>query len=179
MGNWTLQRRHPRRHPPHSGAKVACSRSPIYLFTTPIQVFTMPIWAFTIPIQVFTMIRGCCSRWTDLGVHDGPKHAFLVFFGFRCALVGYLIHRSTFLPRTIGVLMAFAGLGYVMLLWPPLVNYVSPFNLVLAAPGELSLVLWLLVVGVNVERWKEQASAARECGSPRAIENREGDLRGE
>ena len=33
-----------------SGAKVACSRSPIYLFTTPIQVFTMPIWVFTIPI---------------------------------------------------------------------------------------------------------------------------------
>ena len=102
-------------------------------------------------------------------------NVFLVFFGFRCALVGYLIHRSTFLPRSIGVLMAFAGVGYVMLLWPPLVNYVSPFNLVLAAPGELSLVLWLLVVGVNVERWKEQASAAREWGSPRAIEDREGN----
>jgi len=83
---------------------------------------------------------------------------FLVFFGFRCALIGYLIYRSTFLPRTIGVLMAFAGLGYLMLLWPPLVNYVAPFNLVLAAPGELSLVMWLLVVGVNVERWKEQAA---------------------
>jgi hypothetical protein len=97
-------------------------------------------------------------------------NVFLVFFGFRCALVGYLIHRSTFLPRIIGVLMAFAGLGYVMLLWPPLVNYVSPFHLVLAAPGELSLVLWLLVVGVNVERWKEQASAARAftsgCNDP-------------
>ena len=83
--------------------------------------------------------------------------------------------RSTFLPRIVGVLMALAGLGYIMLLWPPLVNFVAPLNLVLAAPGELSLVLWLLVVGVNVERWKEQASAAREWGSPRAIEDREGD----
>jgi hypothetical protein len=102
-------------------------------------------------------------------------NVFLVFFGFRCALIGYLIYRSTFLPRIIGVLMAFAGLGYLMLLWPPLVNYVAPFNLVLAAPGELSLVMWLLVVGVNVERWKEQASAAGDLGSQRAKKGREGD----
>jgi hypothetical protein len=95
-------------------------------------------------------------------------NVFLVFFGFRCALIGYLIYKSTFLPRIIGVLMSFTGLGYLMLLWPPLVNYVSPFNLVLAAPGELSLVLWLLVVGVHVGRWKEQASAAGDWESQRA-----------
>ena len=102
-------------------------------------------------------------------------NVFLVFFGFRCALIGYLIYKSTFLPRIIGVLMAFAGLGYLTLLWPPHANYVSPFNLALAAPGELSLVLWLLVVGVNVERWKEQASAAGDLGSQRAMEGRDGD----
>lgn len=102
-------------------------------------------------------------------------NVFLVFFGFRCALIGYLIYKSTFLPRIIGVLMAFAGLGYLTLLWPPLANYVSPFNLALAAPGELSLVLWLLVVGVNVERWKEQARAAGDLESQRAMEGREGD----
>jgi hypothetical protein len=94
-------------------------------------------------------------RWREQAFN-----VFLVFFGFRCALIGYLIYKSTFLPRILGVLMAIAGLGYLMLLWPPLVNYVSPFNLALAAPGELSLVLWLLVVGVNVGRWKEQAGAA-------------------
>ena len=38
-------------------------------------MFTIPIWLFTMPIQVFTMLRCCCSRWSDLGVHDGPKHA--------------------------------------------------------------------------------------------------------
>jgi len=69
--------------------------------------------------------------------------------------------RSTFLPRIIGVLMGIAGLGYLTFLWPPFAHYVDPFNLALAAPGEVSLVLWLLVVGVNVERWKEQASASR------------------
>jgi hypothetical protein len=81
----------------------------------------------------------------------------LVFFGLWCILIGYLIARSTFLPRTIGVLQALAGVGYLTLLWRPLANYLYPYNLALAGPGEISLLLWLLVKGVNVGRWKEKA----------------------
>lgn len=84
----------------------------------------------------------------------------LVFFGFYCLLIGYLILRSTFLPRVLGVLMAFAGLGWLTFLWPPLANHLSPYNLAAGVLGEGSLTLWLLVMGVKVERWKEQAGAA-------------------
>ncbi len=87
-------------------------------------------------------------------------NVYLVFFGFRCAVLGYLIFKSIFMPRIIGVLMMFAGLGYLTLLWPPFANAVAPFNLLVAAPGELSLLLWLLVFGVNAEQWREQARAA-------------------
>ena len=45
--------------------------------------------------------------------------AFIVFFGFYCVLLGYLILKSTFLPRIIGALMALAGLGYLTLLAKP------------------------------------------------------------
>jgi len=83
----------------------------------------------------------------------------LVFFGFWCVLIGYLIFRSTFLPRIIGVLEVLAGLGYLTLLWRPLAHYLYPYNLALASTGEISLMLWLLVQGVNEQRWKEQASA--------------------
>jgi hypothetical protein len=82
----------------------------------------------------------------------------LVFFGFWCFLIGYLIFRSTFLPRIIGMLMAVTGLGYLTLLSPPLANALYPFYLAPATFGETSLILWLLVVGVNEQRWKEQAS---------------------
>jgi hypothetical protein len=81
----------------------------------------------------------------------------LVFFGFWCVLVGYLVFRSTFLPRTIGVLEVLAGLGYLTLLWRPLAHYLYPYNLALAGPGEISLLVWLLVKGVNVRRWNEAA----------------------
>ena len=84
----------------------------------------------------------------------------LVFFGVYCLLIGYLIFRSAFLPRILGVPMAFAGLGWLTFLSPPLANYLSPYILVLGFLAELSLMLWLLVMGVNVQRWKEQASVA-------------------
>jgi hypothetical protein len=84
----------------------------------------------------------------------------IVFAGFYCVLIGYLIFNSTFLPRILGALMAFAGMGWLTFLSPPLVNYLSPYNLAAGLLGEVSVFLWLLVMGVNVQRWKEQASAA-------------------
>jgi hypothetical protein len=93
--------------------------------------------------------------------HLAPPHINnLVFFGFYCLLIGYLIFRSTFLPRILGVLMAIGGLGWLTFLSPPLANYLSPYNLAPGILGEGSLTLWLLVVGVNEQRWKEQAGAA-------------------
>jgi hypothetical protein len=96
-------------------------------------------------------------RWQPQGLNIA-----LVFHGFYCLLIGYLIFRSTFLPRILGALMAFAGLGWLTYLSNPLVNYLSPYNLASGLLGEVSVFLWLLVMGVNVQRWKEQASAAEE-----------------
>src|SRR6202167_2732776 len=84
----------------------------------------------------------------------------LVLFGFYDLLIGYLIFRSAFLPRALGVLMVFAGLGWLTYMYPPLANSLSPYVLVLGFLAELLLMVWLLVKGVNVQRWKEQTSAA-------------------
>jgi len=93
-------------------------------------------------------------------------NTYLAFFGIWCVLIGYLIFRSTFMPRILGVLEALAGLCWLTFLWPPLAHYLSPYNQALAAPGELSLMLWLLVMGVNVQRWNEQASSAGIADHP-------------
>jgi hypothetical protein len=86
----------------------------------------------------------------------------LVFFGLFNLLIGYLIFKSTFLPRILGVLMALSGLGWLTFLSPSLANYLLAYIEVLGIIAEASLMLWLLVKGVNLERWKAQASAARE-----------------
>ena len=83
----------------------------------------------------------------------------LVFFGLHCLGVGYLILRSTFLPRIIGALMVLAGLGWLTFLSPPLAQSLAPYNMMPGAIGELSLTLWLLIRGLNVKRWSEQAGA--------------------
>ena len=84
----------------------------------------------------------------------------LVFFGCYCLVIGYLIFRSTFLPRILGVLMAFGGLGWLTFISPALANQLSPYNMAPGILAEAALTVWLLAVGVNAQRWNEQASAA-------------------
>ncbi|PYS21646.1 MAG: hypothetical protein DMG11_27675 [Acidobacteria bacterium] len=63
--------------------------------------------------------------------------------------------------------MAFGGLGWLTFLLPQLANYLFPYNLAPGILGEGSLTLWLLVIGVNVPRWEEQASLERATESAR------------
>jgi hypothetical protein len=86
----------------------------------------------------------------------------LIFFGFECLVVGYLISRSIYLPKVLGILMQIAGLSYLtnsftLLLSPRLT---TPVILLPAFIAEMSLCLWLLTKGVNIQEWKKQASIA-------------------
>jgi len=93
----------------------------------------------------------------SLLVHAASYISPLVFFGFYCLLIGYLIFRSTFLPRILGVLMWCAGLGWLTFLWPTLASSLSPYIFFPGIIGEGALTLWLLLFGVNEQRWHEQA----------------------
>jgi Domain of unknown function (DUF4386) len=94
-------------------------------------------------------------QWQPLGLGIG-----MVLHGVYWLLIGYLIFRSKFLPRILGVPMTAASLGWLTSLSPPLVDHLSPYNLTFALLAEGLVMLWLLVMGVNVPRWKEQANAA-------------------
>jgi hypothetical protein len=89
----------------------------------------------------------------------------LIFFGCVCLVDGYLIFRSGYLPKAIGVLMQIAGLCYLinsfaLLLAPALADRIFPAILVPAFIGEASLCLWMIVMGVNVPKWQEKARLA-------------------
>jgi hypothetical protein len=118
-------------------------------------------------LAAFFSLAGCANDLLGLFNLAPYKISSLLFFGPYCILIGYLIFRSTFLPRILGVLMAFAGLGWLIFL-SPLESYLSTYLKVLGFLAELSLCLWLTVKGVNVQRWKEQASTAAERRTTRS-----------
>jgi hypothetical protein len=63
-------------------------------------------------------------------------------------------------PRVLGVLSAFAGLGWLSFLSPTLGYRLFPCTAAFGLLGATALILWLLVFGVNEQRWKAQAAAA-------------------
>ncbi|HLZ84535.1 MAG TPA: DUF4386 domain-containing protein [Caulobacteraceae bacterium] len=89
----------------------------------------------------------------------------MMFFGLYCALVGGLVFRSGFMPRLVGVLMMCAGLGWLTntfaaLIDPPFARSLQPYIMAPGGVGEISLMLWLLFVGVNGPQWETRAEAA-------------------
>jgi len=95
---------------------------------------------------------------TFLDLHHAGYIIAQVFFGLWLLPLGYLIYRSGFIPRLIGALLIIACFGYladvvIFFLAPGSNVELSTFTFV----GELALMLWLLVRGVNVQRWERVA----------------------
>jgi hypothetical protein len=84
----------------------------------------------------------------------------LIFFGFYALFKGYLIIKSTFLPRVLGVLGVLGGLGWLIFIAPPLADRLYPYIVTVGLIGAVAQILWLLVFGVDEQRWREQASRA-------------------
>jgi hypothetical protein len=120
-----------------------------------------PLFTFSLP--EYASAFGAAERQA---LARGPIRMFgyalsvsLTFFGVFCALIGILMFRSRFLPAILGLLMIVAGVTY----------WINSFRLFVALPipyvqwvtliAELSLALWLLVVGVNEAKWRAQAGA--------------------
>jgi len=111
-------------------------------------------------IGALLSLAGCVV----MTLNDYPRVSLpispLLFFGPYCLLIGYLILRSNFLPRVLGLLMALAGFGCLAFLSPTVAHSLSLYIEILGILAEASLMLWLIAMGVNVQRWNQQAGAA-------------------
>jgi hypothetical protein len=112
------------------------------------------------PLGIFTVQELQALAFMFQKLYSQAYGIAIVFFGFYCLLTGYLAFKSAFLPRAIGALMMLAGLSWLAFLSPPFAA--RYFRFVLAgAVGEALFALWLVVKGVDAERWKQRADAAR------------------
>ena len=87
----------------------------------------------------------------------------LIFFGFVCLVYGYLIFKSGFFPRMLGVLMQVAGLSYLLdsfalIVAPSVASAMFPAILLPPFVAELSLCLWMIIKGVDTAKWKLKAA---------------------
>ena len=117
-------------------------------------------------LSVFTASQLQAMALAALNLQTHVFFIGMVFFGIQCISIGYLVARSTFLPRVLGVLVAIGGTCYVIASFAnfllPLRARLVPFVVPVALIGEGSLTVWLLVKGVNEQRWYEQSGAALE-----------------
>ena len=114
-------------------------------------------------LQAVAYAPGGSLSGIDYSIHT-------VFFGFDIIVMAYLVYRSNFLPRAIGVLLAIDAVAYLVysfadFLSPGFADQLVPWIQFPALLGEGSLCLWLLVVGVDVERWNARARAALRARS--------------
>jgi hypothetical protein len=98
--------------------------------------------------------------YLSIKLHDFGFGIGLIFFGFVCLIEGYLIYKSGYFPKVFGVLMAIAGLCYLvntfaLILFPQLSSIVLLLPCLIA---ELALSLWLIFKGVNLPVWKQKVA---------------------
>jgi Domain of unknown function (DUF4386) len=84
----------------------------------------------------------------------------LVFFGFYCLSLGFLVFGARFMPRVLGAFLVVAGIGWLV---GNLSSFLAPslgwdsYLLPVSGLGEFAFTLWLLLMGVNEAKWREQA----------------------
>jgi hypothetical protein len=111
-------------------------------------------------LKSFTPDQLHTLSYLSIKLHDFGFGIGLIFFGFVCLLEGYLIFRSVYFPKTIGVLMTVAGICYltnsfVLILAPQFSSITLLMPCLLA---ELSFSLWLIFKGVNLSIWKQKVA---------------------
>jgi hypothetical protein len=110
-------------------------------------------------LKAFTPEQLHALAYVAIKAHGHGFGIGLIFFGFECLITGYLIFKSNYLPKILGVAMQVAGVCYLfnsfaLILAPAVADALFPVILLPCLFAELSFCLWLLVKGIDVSKWE-------------------------
>jgi len=108
-------------------------------------------------LNVFTTEQLRALMYFFLRLHGQGLNIAQIFWGLWLFPMGYLVFKSGFLPRILGLLLMIGCFGYVIQSFLAFLGY-NVSIIFYTSWGELLLVLWLLIKGVNVEHWKNRAA---------------------
>jgi hypothetical protein len=94
-----------------------------------------------------------------LTINDTGAATALALFGFSTPIAGYLIFRSTYLPRWLGAIGMIAGVGWLAYIYPPLGSSIFMFVALIALIGSAAQIFWLIVFGVDEEKFRTVETA--------------------
>jgi hypothetical protein len=120
--------------------------------------YIVPLWVLA-PAAGVSPLRGFTPEQLEsislilLNINNRGAAAALAFFGFSGVLRGYLIFRSTFMPRWLGVLAMISAAMWLSFLYPPLGSRMFMFAALLALASAAIMIAWLLLRGINDEKW--------------------------
>ena len=107
-------------------------------------------------LTVFTTEQSQTLALFFLRLHNQGSTLAFVFWGLWLFPLGYLVFKSGFLPKILGVLLMIACFGYVTDSFATFLGYRVNVGM-FAALGEVLFILWLVIKGVNIEQWKKRA----------------------
>jgi hypothetical protein len=110
----------------------------------------------------------------SLAQHEFGFGVGLIFFGVSCLVTAFLMYRSGYFPKTLGVLQAMAGVSYLinsfaLILFPALADKMFPAIVLPAFVGELGTCVWLIVKGLNQAKWDERVRLGPVVETPTAV----------
>jgi hypothetical protein len=126
-------------------------------------LLVLPILSTTSYLQAFEPRQLEILANLALKSHDFVFNIALIFFGCACLVEGYLIYKSRYFPKFIGILLQLAGFCYLVscfaaLFAPAVADLLTPAILLPPLIGESSYCLWLLIKGVDIGKWNDRMS---------------------
>lgn len=108
-------------------------------------------------LSVFTAQQLQALAYFFIRLHGQGLNINMIFWGLWLFPMGFLVFKSGFLPRIIGVMLVIACIGYVVQSFAVFLGY-NLSIMFITGWGELMLGLWLLIKGVDVEQWQKRAA---------------------